>query len=210
MKRTDWRQALRKQGACDEALAWAQGYSTFKEAWNKCERPDWLLWWVVKTVMPGSAGHRRLVLVACRCARTALRYVPAGEDRPRRAIVAAEQWARGRAGVTLDKVRDAAYDAYAAAASGAAAATADAAYATADAAAATSDVAAAASAAAYAASGTAYAASAAAYATAAATYAASGAAYATADAAAAAAVANARRRLCLLIRRQYPTPPRIK
>jgi hypothetical protein len=93
------------------------------------------------------------VRAACLCAREALRYVPAGELRPLRAIETAEAWTRGEA--TIAQVRaardeawaaDAAYAAYAADA-------ADAAYA-ADAA----------DAAAYAAYATAYAAYAAAYA----------------------------------------------
>jgi hypothetical protein len=34
-----------------------------------------------------------VVRLACQCARTALQYVPNGEDRPRLAIEAAERWA---------------------------------------------------------------------------------------------------------------------
>ena len=34
---------------------------------------------------------------AAQCARTALHLIPAGEDRPRSAIEAAEAWARGHA-----------------------------------------------------------------------------------------------------------------
>ena len=62
--------------------------------------------------------RRLVVLAACDCAETALRYVPAGEDRPRRAIETARAWARGQA--TLAQVR---------AASSAASAFVDAAYA---------------------------------------------------------------------------------
>ena len=49
---------------------------------------------------------------ACACAREALRYVPAGEERPLRAIETTERWLAGQA--TLDDVqlaRDAAYEA---------------------------------------------------------------------------------------------------
>ena len=62
--------------------------------------------------------RRLVVLAACDCAETALRYVPPGEDRPRRAIETARAWARGQA--TLAQVR---------AASSAASAFVDAAYA---------------------------------------------------------------------------------
>lgn len=33
--------------ACPEARAWA-GYRTAQEAWDQCERPEWLLWWVMR------------------------------------------------------------------------------------------------------------------------------------------------------------------
>jgi hypothetical protein len=56
----------------------------------------------------GDAAHRALVLATGACARTALEYVPAGEDRPRLAIETAERWARGEA--TLDEVRRAKSD----------------------------------------------------------------------------------------------------
>ena len=57
--------------------------------------------------------RRRLVLAACDCAESVLHLVPAGEDRPRRAIGAAREWVRGRA--TQDEVRAARAAAYAAA-----------------------------------------------------------------------------------------------
>ena len=99
--------------------------------------------------------RRRLVLAACDCAASVLHLVPAGEDRPRRAIGAAREWVRGRA--TQDEVR-AAYAAAYAAASSAAYASSSAAY---DA---SSAAYAAASSAAYNASAAAYAAASAAYA----------------------------------------------
>jgi hypothetical protein len=48
-----------------------------------------------------------VVRAACDCARTALRYVPGGEDRPRLAIETAEAWCRGEA--TEQEVCAAAY-----------------------------------------------------------------------------------------------------
>lgn len=63
-----------------------------------------------------SAERKRLVLCACACARTVLRYVQDGELRPLRAIETTERWAREE-GATLAEVR-------AAAAAGAAAASA--------------------------------------------------------------------------------------
>jgi hypothetical protein len=101
-----------------------------EQMWAECERPDWLLWW---------AGHvvprQELVLAACDCAETALRYVPEGEDRPRLAIETARRWARGEADDQEARAAadaaytaaDAAYTAYAAYAAARAADAADAA-----------------------------------------------------------------------------------
>lgn len=79
------------------------------QMWLECKRPDWLMWFAA-TVVPRKA----LVLVACDCAATALKYAAHDVDLPRRAISAARQWVYG--GVDLDKVRDAsnvaAYAAY--------------------------------------------------------------------------------------------------
>ena len=131
-----WSESLLSVGprhvrACAEALEWALGYPTREAAWKACERSDWLFWYA------GRLGVARelVVLAACACARTALQYVPAGEDRPRVAIETAEAWCRGEA--TLSQVRSAADDAaaYAVYAAGDAAYAADAAASVVDAAA---------------------------------------------------------------------------
>jgi hypothetical protein len=57
--------------------------------------------------------RQELVLAACDCAETALRYVPEGEHRPRLAIETARRWARGEATVKeVDAARVAAISAY--------------------------------------------------------------------------------------------------
>ncbi len=98
---------LQQIDACDEAIEWV-GSRSAAEAWRDCPRGDWMLWLLARV----GADRRRIVLAACECARTALPYVPEGEDRPRIAIETAEAWARGEA--TTEQVRAA--DAAAAAA----------------------------------------------------------------------------------------------
>ena len=93
---------LTKLGACPEAVKWA-GRKTHKKAWGTCQRGDWLLWIAGKL----NVDRKKLVLAACGCARTALKYVPEGEDRPRIAIETAEAWIKGEA--TIEQVRTAAY-----------------------------------------------------------------------------------------------------
>jgi multidrug resistance efflux pump len=175
---------LNEMGACSEAVKWA-GRKTHKEAWETCKRGDWLLWIASKL----DIDRKKLVPAACACARTALKYVPVGEDRPRIAIETAEAWTRGEA--TIEQVRTATLAANAAANAAASAA---------------ADAASAAIRAAYAAIRAAYAAAnAAAYAAAnAAASAAARAASAAADAASAAIRAAARKDIADIVREIIP------
>ena len=101
---------LKKLGACSVAVDWAKQYDSLQEAWDVCERGDWMLW--LKGAQP-DCPRQELVLAACECARLALPYVPDGETRPLAAIETAEDWARGGKS-TLEQVRNAANAAYAA------------------------------------------------------------------------------------------------
>ncbi len=99
-----WSAALVDLGACEESIEWSATQPDSATAWAACERPDWLLWLAGRTAT--TAEHRQaIVLAACDCARTSLMYVPAGEDRPRLAVEAAEAWCRGEA--TVEEVRHA-------------------------------------------------------------------------------------------------------
>lgn len=87
---------------CLEARAWLETQPDARTAWETCRRGDWILY---------QLGHargidrKRLVSVACECARLALRYVPAGEQRPLIAIETAEAWCRGEA--TMEQLKQA-------------------------------------------------------------------------------------------------------
>ena len=104
---TDFQSYLSDLGASSEAMNWA-GDRTAQQAWDDCERADWLMWWLAKAA---GTEHKQLVRIACACARTALPYVQAGELRPLRAIETAEAWCDGRA--TIAEVRKAYAAAYA-------------------------------------------------------------------------------------------------
>ena len=130
--------------ACGEAVTWARTQPSANTAWTTCERPDWMLWLLGRLVKTDD-DRKAIVLVACACARTSLKYVKAGETRPLKAIETAEAWCRGE--TTIEQVREARYAAdaasaaasaaaYASASAAAAAAAASAAYASAYAAAA--------------------------------------------------------------------------
>jgi hypothetical protein len=110
--------SLIKMGACKEAIEWLETQSSIKQAWDTCERGDWMLWLLGKlSGEPGSEKRKPLVLAACGCARLAMKYIPKGEDRPRIAIETAEKWAKGKA--TIEQVRNAAAYPYASAAAAA-------------------------------------------------------------------------------------------
>jgi hypothetical protein len=102
---------LRIVDACPEAIDWANTltHRSMQRAWDECPRADWLLWYAAER----NVDRKKLVLAACACARTALKFVPKGELRPREAIETAEAWTRGEA--TIEEVRNVAAYAYAAA-----------------------------------------------------------------------------------------------
>lgn len=109
MRATAAADILEGMNACTSAVDWLRTQRTWREAWKRCPRGDWLLWLLGRVHKQGSAGHRSIVLAACECARLALRYVPDGEDRPRVAIETAERWARRERGVSLGDVKRAAH-----------------------------------------------------------------------------------------------------
>jgi hypothetical protein len=102
---------------CSAAAAYAAEHTDPAEAWESCERGDWLLWLAARA----GVDRRDLVRASCAVARRALQHVPEGESRPRIAIETAEAWARRE--VTIAAVRGAAADAADAAAAYASAAT---------------------------------------------------------------------------------------
>jgi hypothetical protein len=87
-----------------------------------------MLWLASKMIgMEGWPTRQEVVLAACAVAETALKHVPAGEDRPKNAIDTTRAWCRGEA--TIEQVKVAVYASADAAADYASAAAAAAAYA---------------------------------------------------------------------------------
>lgn len=117
---------IRDLQPCSDAAAWLTSQPDPETAWVICERADWMLWLAARL----DIDRPTLARAACDCARTALKYVPTGEDRLRLAIEASERWADDPSKDNHKAARDAARAAYAAAyAADAAAAYAAAAYA---------------------------------------------------------------------------------
>src|ERR1017187_2989422 len=108
---------LTSLGACPDAVKWSNKYRSAKSAWANCERGDWLLWLAGKKAGPvGDEKRKKLVLAACGCARIALpiwqkRYPD--DKRVEVCLDTAERWARNEA--TLEALKVARKNAYAAA-----------------------------------------------------------------------------------------------
>jgi hypothetical protein len=101
---------LRAWHVCIDASDWVEARldRTLAELWAECPRGDWMMWLAAHL----GVDRRRVVLAACDVVEPVLAHVPAGEERPRRAIEVARRWARGEA--TADEVGAAADDAHAA------------------------------------------------------------------------------------------------
>ena len=97
---------LKRLGACQEAVTWADQHPDMAAVWVNCGRGDWMLWLCGKlSGEPEGEECKRLVLVACDCARLALPH--ATDPQVLVAIETAERWVNGRA--TIQDFRDAAY-----------------------------------------------------------------------------------------------------
>jgi len=83
-----FREQLSKMDACESAVKWV-GRRGLKRAWAECQRADWMMRFAARRPL----GNRQQIARAwCACARTSLKYVPEGEERPRLAIEAKERW----------------------------------------------------------------------------------------------------------------------
>ena len=120
---------LKAIGACTEAVEWARGHK-WPNAWQKCERGDWMLW--LCGAMQGKEGwppRQQIVLVACDCVELVLpifeKKYP-DDKRVRECLETTRKWANGEA--TIEDVRKARAAACAACAAAYTADAADAAY----------------------------------------------------------------------------------
>jgi len=82
----------RKHGACEEAVRWIAQYDTLEEAWENCDRADWMLW-ALKAI--DYKNDKQLRLYACKCARDV--WDKMTDERSRNAVRVAERYARGKA-----------------------------------------------------------------------------------------------------------------
>jgi hypothetical protein len=66
---------LRSAKACEDALKWLEDQQSWEQAWQDCERGDWMLWLLgYLSGEPGSRSRRKLVAASARCARLAWKW----------------------------------------------------------------------------------------------------------------------------------------
>ncbi len=93
--------------ACDPAVEWAAAQHaaglTYQQAWDACDRGDWMLWLLGRTTRsaPWSDERKPLVAAAMECARRALPIYEArtGKTDVREASDVILAWTRGEATV---------------------------------------------------------------------------------------------------------------
>jgi hypothetical protein len=70
MEKNEYIRAIKKLGACEEAVKDAHNFKTSKELWAACERGDWMLWLIGRTIQRSDeTALRKLTLVKARCAK---------------------------------------------------------------------------------------------------------------------------------------------
>jgi len=123
---------LDELNACREAVDWCSDFGTLQEAWDKCERGDWMLWYLGQTCgATETDSHRTMTACKAACARLVLHIWEAkypDDARPKLAIEAAEKYSRGEITASASAASAAAADAAAADAADDAASAASAAY----------------------------------------------------------------------------------
>jgi hypothetical protein len=105
---------LKKLHACADAIVWAEKFDSLAEAWDACERVDWMWWLLRKAELVTKVQS---VTYEVWCAERALPRWTAkypSDDRPAIAIAAARAWIDNPCQQTAHAAADAAYAAYAA------------------------------------------------------------------------------------------------
>ncbi len=82
---------LEKLDACSDAVGWV-GNMDLSESWQKCERGDWMLWYLKKTEV---VDLRKLTLIKVECAVLVKHLMT--DDRSLKALEVARSFAEGNA-----------------------------------------------------------------------------------------------------------------
>ena len=108
---------LKELDACDDAIIWAKDYDTLQQAWDNCQRSDWMIWLINKMEWSNDKDLRLMAVAFARQVQHLMK-----DQRSINALDVAERYANGEA--TVDELTAARVAARAAGAEEAAAATA--------------------------------------------------------------------------------------
>ena len=92
---------IEKYSPCVEAVEFRRQFKTFEEAWNHCERGDWMLWIASRV----GVDKRKLTLAKGKCAELVIRLMK--DERSVNAVKAAIDYGNGK--IDEDELKKAAY-----------------------------------------------------------------------------------------------------
>jgi hypothetical protein len=104
MKLTD---KIKQYHPCGEAVKWLSSYDDPQTAWNECQRADWMLWLLGNQITspPWSEDRKPLLSCCLEMAETVKHLWPVDyKDRIGSAIVALRRWIEGDATIEEAKV----------------------------------------------------------------------------------------------------------
>jgi hypothetical protein len=113
-KMNNYQSKLADMHACSDAIEWLeeQRFPTLQDAWDACERGDWMLWLIGRTTNHNDEAQlRKLTLAKARCAKLVIHLMK--DERSRNAVEVAERFGLGEA--TRQELDAAASSAYVAA-----------------------------------------------------------------------------------------------
>ena len=94
---------LKKLNACKEAIEWIANQKNYKEAWQNCERGDWMLWLACKL----NVDDKKLTMAKAMCAKQVEHLMQ--DQRSRDALQSCIDYANGK--ITRNQLNAAAADA---------------------------------------------------------------------------------------------------
>lgn len=97
---------LKQLGSCSESRIWAKEL-TAKEAWEQCERGDWLLWWATKE----NVSLNLIMIAKGKVAETVMHLM--NDERSKKAVQCAIDFGEGK--ISIDMLNKSASEAYSAA-----------------------------------------------------------------------------------------------
>lgn len=82
---------LKTLGACKEAIQEHGNDSSLQEAWNRCNRPDWMIW-LLRRIPEHKDNKILFIRIALEAAKSVVHLSKDPESRPQKAIEAVEQY----------------------------------------------------------------------------------------------------------------------